>query len=412
MENKPDPERTHEWVQNVETRWSSDRDMISHALGHREAVNQFIVDVEHDWEENGAKSNERPSIIDDKLSAQDWKLVSVYDLILEPFAIVTRQMQGVATPGTRSTCGGFWEYFPNFELLLGHLEEAEEGTVTRVDENMGCCTVDIFKDMDARTRRWLKVHIKLAWKRLDRYYNLFYQLAYVAAVLLHPCKKWRTLEELWEGYPTRKQGEWKKHYNMLLRVFYDTHYKGVEFGGRPVQYTDKEGDACRDYVKRIMDFKRARHTKDPQSSTTGPAKGRRGRSRQINSSAAALAVNDDLSIYLAEAPVESAEVEKDPLGWWQNNLQRFPTLGVMAIDFLSIPSSSAESERSFSSAGRMVTPVRNRLRHIIITMAQCLRSWSQEGFYKPTVSLDMFRDVLQLVGEKLDSVPDDDSIIE
>src|ERR1700754_1752220 len=81
MKNRPDPERTHEWVQNVETRWSSDRDMISHALDHREAVSQFIVDVEHDWEENGAKPNERPGIIDDKLSTQDWKLTSVYDLI-------------------------------------------------------------------------------------------------------------------------------------------------------------------------------------------------------------------------------------------------------------------------------------------------------------------------------------------
>ena len=119
----------------------------------------------------------------------------------------------------------------------------------------------------------------------------------------------------------------------------------------------------------------------------------------------------NISVYMAEAPLESAEVEKDPLGWWQNNLQRFSTLGIMAIDFLSIPSSSAESERCFSSAGRMITPVRNRLRHIIITMAQCLRSWSQEGFYKPTVSLDMFRDVLQLVGDRVDSIPDDDSIM-
>ena len=120
-------------------------------------------------------------------------------------------MQGVATsPGIQSTCGGFWEYFPVFELLLDHLEEAEKGSVTQIDEDGEYYTVDIFKDIDAKTRRWLKVHIKLAWKRLDKYYNLFKQLAYIAAVVLHPCKKWRTLEELWEGYPTRKQGKWKK----------------------------------------------------------------------------------------------------------------------------------------------------------------------------------------------------------
>jgi hypothetical protein len=412
MNNEPDPKRTREWIQNVATRWSSDRDMISHALAHREAVNQFIVDAEREWEENGAKPKERPCMIDDKLSAQDWKLISVYELILEPFAIVTKQLQGVGTPGTRSTSGGFWEYFPTFEMLLDHLEEAEEGTVTHMDKNKEYCTVGIFKDMDTKTKRWLKIHIKLAWKRLDKYYNLFNQLAYVAAVVLHPCKKWKALEELWEGYPTRKQGEWKKHYNTLLRDFYDAHYKGVDFGGQPVQDTDKEADTC-DYVKRRMDFKRARRQANaPETSTTGAYRGRRDRPGQGNPSVAAQAVSNELAIYLAEVPVQSAVVEKDPIGWWQQNLQRFPTVGIMAIDFLSIPSSSAESERSFSSAGRMITPDRNRLRHIITTMAQCLRSWSKEGFYKPTVPLDMFQGVLQQAEDIIESIPDSDSMIE
>ena len=71
MKNEPNPEQTYEWVQNVETRWSSDRDIINHALSHCNAVNQFIADVKHDWEEHGAKPKDRPGLIDDKLSAQD-----------------------------------------------------------------------------------------------------------------------------------------------------------------------------------------------------------------------------------------------------------------------------------------------------------------------------------------------------
>jgi hypothetical protein len=181
-----------------------------------------------------------------------------------------------------------------------------------------------------------------------------------------------------------------------LRSFYEVRYKGVDFGGKRSQDADKEADACRDYVKRRMDFKRTRRQADAGGeSTNGTHRGRKGRLGQNNLSTAAQAVNDELAIYLSEAAVESAVVEKDPIGWWQQNLQKFPTLGIMAIDFLSIPSSSAESERSFSSAGRMVTPVRNRLRHVVITMAQCLRSWSKEGFYKPSLPLDMFQDVLQ-----------------
>lgn len=41
---------------------------------------------------------------------------------------------------------------------------------------------------------------------------------------------------------------------------------------------------------------------------------------------------------------------------------RFPHLSFMAVDFLTIASSSAETERDFSSCGRMITPLRCRLR--------------------------------------------------
>ena len=162
---------------------------------------------------------------------------------------------------------------------------------------------------------------------------------------------------------------------MLLRGFYNTHYKDINTCSQPDQQTKKEASTRRDSVKRRMDFKKARQqSKDSQTSTTAPPKGHRDRMGRRNLSTVTQAVNDELSTYLAEAPVESAEVEKNPIGWWQHNLERFPTLSIIAVDFLSIPSSSAESERSFSSAGQMITPVRNRLRHTIITMAQCLRS--------------------------------------
>jgi hypothetical protein len=51
----------------------------------------------------------------------------------------------------------------------------------------------------------------------------------------------------------------------------------------------------------------------------------------------------------------------------------------MASDVLSIPAMSAEPERGFSSAGRMVSPLRSKLDSLTIHMAQCIRSWVQEG---------------------------------
>ena len=76
---------------------------------------------------------------------------------------------------------------------------------------------------------------------------------------------------------------------------------------------------------------------------------------------------------------------------------------LMAVDVLTIASSSAETERDFSRCGRMVIPLRSRLRRHIVAMAHCLRSWSKAGIYQPTNPLsllegDNWRQALQLVG--------------
>ena len=51
----------------------------------------------------------------------------------------------------------------------------------------------------------------------------------------------------------------------------------------------------------------------------------------------------------------------------------------MAMDFMTVHAMSAECERLFSAAGRMVTPLRNQLEASTISMCQVLRSWLQAG---------------------------------
>jgi hypothetical protein len=115
-------------------------------------------------------------------------------------------------------------------------------------------------------------------------------------------------------------------------------------------------------------------------------------------------VQDELDQYLSEPPVDNIAYKSDPIGWWRDvGSVRFPRLSYMAVDFLTIASSSAETERDFSSCGKMVTPLRCRLGRHIVGMAQCLRSWSKAGIYQPHLPLgllegDNWRQVLQLVG--------------
>ncbi|KAM5529009.1 hAT family dimerization domain protein [Fusarium oxysporum f. sp. phaseoli] len=54
----------------------------------------------------------------------------------------------------------------------------------------------------------------------------------------------------------------------------------------------------------------------------------------------------------------------------------------MALVFLTIQPMSAECERLFSAAGRMVTPLRSRLEAQVIGTCQVLRSWLRAGIIR------------------------------
>lgn len=51
----------------------------------------------------------------------------------------------------------------------------------------------------------------------------------------------------------------------------------------------------------------------------------------------------------------------DVLQWWQNHTSEYPRLHKIAQKILSIPASSAASERVFSAAGNIITKKRNRI---------------------------------------------------
>ena len=70
---------------------------------------------------------------------------------------------------------------------------------------------------------------------------------------------------------------------------------------------------------------------------------------------------------------------RDLLDYWHQKRFKYPRLSRMALDFLTIPPMSAECERLFSAAGRMVTPLRSRLDAQVIGTCQVLRSWLRAG---------------------------------
>ena len=59
--------------------------------------------------------------------------------------------------------------------------------------------------------------------------------------------------------------------------------------------------------------------------------------------------------------VQQISTNRDPLKWWSENAVKFPILGVLAVRYLSIPATSAPSERLWSIASLIITKTRSQI---------------------------------------------------
>ena len=71
----------------------------------------------------------------------------------------------------------------------------------------------------------------------------------------------------------------------------------------------------------------------------------------------------------------SSDEEFDILAWWKTNGLKYPTLQMIARDFLAIPISTVASESAFSTSGRFLTPHHSRLRPDTLEAMMCLQDW-------------------------------------
>jgi hypothetical protein len=55
---------------------------------------------------------------------------------------------------------------------------------------------------------------------------------------------------------------------------------------------------------------------------------------------------------------EGSTTQRDPLEWWSQKYELYPTVWLLARYYLAIPATSALSERCFSAAGRLMSPQR------------------------------------------------------
>ncbi|EOY03499.1 BED zinc finger,hAT family dimerization domain [Theobroma cacao] len=64
----------------------------------------------------------------------------------------------------------------------------------------------------------------------------------------------------------------------------------------------------------------------------------------------------------------------DILSWWKTNGIKYPTLQMIARDFLTIPISTVASELAFSTGGRVMTDHRSRLKPYTLEALMCTQN--------------------------------------
>ena len=80
----------------------------------------------------------------------------------------------------------------------------------------------------------------------------------------------------------------------------------------------------------------------------------------------------EVKLYFQQDVIEASE---DPLIYWKQKKDVFPSLALMARSFLAIPATSTPSERAFSRGRIVLSHLRNRLTAEKTRALLCLQSW-------------------------------------
>lgn len=239
--------------------------------------------------------------------------------------------------------GNPWEVVLGFERLLSKLEDFKllsEG----------------YPDPEH-----FRIGINLAWEKLDLYYQKLDETPiYYVALALHPAYRWDYFEEVWQTKP-----DWIDAAKAKVLEVWASDYAHLDISRSSSRQDDNEPPIKRSRFKDPFE-------KPHQAAVTA------------NSTAV---IGDEYLVWQRDYGPGDEDVE-DPLSYWAARQQRYPRLSRMALDFLTIPPMSAECERVFSAAGKMVIPLRASLDLQAISVCQVLRSWNLAGLVEK-MSLDI-----------------------
>lgn len=266
---------------------------------------------------------QEPALQEDALNASDWAVLAETYAFLEPFYDATLANEGTTTSSIA-------DVLPTMDYLLHHIEAARAKT----------------------TIPHLATMMETAWAKLADYYELTEDSpVYSAATVLNPSLKWAYMERTW-----KEKEEWVERAKTRVAQLWRETYKST-MSCPAIQ----QGHAQEPMPTRPNGYKM--WMKEQKATIFNMD-------------------DDEYEVYCREPVLMTS----DPLRWWLESAQRrrFPNLSLMAVDILSIPPMSAETERLFSKSKLTITDQRCSLNIETLNLLECLRSWDKSALIVPS----------------------------
>ena len=205
-----------------------------------------------------------------------------------------------------------------------------------------------------------KLGIDCGWAKLEKYYvKSDITPVYRAALALHPSYGYDYFERHWKK--AMNKPEWYKDMRSAVHSLFDEYRKQAEVEAQAQAGLLEDDDNIIDVnVNEYSSF------------------GKRSISTLTAQRKKAKTVNELDSFQTRTIYAEDLDVT-NPLEWWSRHQSEYPVLYRMALDLFSIPGMSAECERVFSQAEKMITDERNRLSPETVEADQLQKHWLMRG---------------------------------
>lgn len=362
------------------THWNSTYVMIDRAIKKKNHIQSFLV---QQMDEGDACAIPPEA----HLTAEDWRLLVELKAVVEPLYLQTMRCQGW---GEKGSFGYLWEVLTGMEFLLHKMEgwriffdePADEEILqsqsylhyqqsTRrgrrslklITQALPAHVRDEYTSNSSSqsqrlptlsddSRSYLRLSITNAWQKLNQYYTkLGDSPLFAAAIILHPGRSLRWLEDRWD---TGDQLTWLQDAREGLEQYWATWYRD----GTPTSPSKPHS--------------RPPSRRQPTETSTQAEEIDEWMNSTVERLQDRATDLSELERYLRlDLPVRV----DDPIQWWLDRKQQFPTLSQLALDLFSIPAMAADCERTFSLAKLTLTSQRLSMDPRTLELIQCLKNW-------------------------------------